>query len=295
MKTKSLIRKPQPSSRKRAGITADKSVVKDKFTFPTFTPVFSKTTSDRSILNTIFNIKILRKEDKNRFLLIKDVNRPVDHAPSQASAVQKLGILRPVVVANYKFNGKKGMYIIDGQNLYTALDKMGYDIPYLEIELQNDMDLIDAMSLVNTSAKPWTMPDYIRAWSFIHNDYKTLAKFIDLFNIEKMVVASILYGYNGVSTNISKIVRSGLFRVKNESRARSVLTYAQDVIKKAPKLDRGAVKAFTAAYLAYITQYFNRYDHDSFLKYLKEHSQMLLLANDQRTEVIDKFFNNLPK
>ena len=295
MKTKSLTRKTQLSSRKKAGITVDNSPVKDQFTFPTFTPVFSKTATDRSILNTIFNVKLLRKEDKNRFLLFKDVNRPVDHADSQAAAVQKLGILRPVIVANYKFLGKKGLYIIDGQNLYTALDKMGYDIPYIQIDVKSALDLVEAMSLVNTSAKPWTMTDYIRAWSFIHDDYKTLEQFINMFSLEKMAVASILLGYNGTSTNASRIVKSGLFRVKNESRAHSVLTYAEDVIRKAPKLDRNASRTFVAAYLAYITQYYNRYNHNVFLKYLKEHSQMLLLANDQRTEVIDKFFNNLPK
>jgi hypothetical protein len=295
MKTKSLTRKTQLSSRKKAGITADNSPVKDQFTFPTFTPVFSKSASDKTILNSIFNIKLLRKENKKGFMFIKGINRPVDHADAQAAAVNQLGILRPVVVTTYKINGVYGTYIIDGQNLYTALRKLGYDIPYREISIANDLELIQAMATVNTSAKPWTMTDYIRAWSFIHGDYNVLGRFIGNYSLEKMHIASVLYGYNGASSNIAKIVRSGLFRVKDETRSRVVLSHAEDVCRKAPKLDRNASRVFMAAYLAYVTQYFNRYNHTVFLKYLKDNSSLLEKANNQATEVVDKFFNKLPK
>jgi len=295
MKTKSLTRKPQLSSRKKAGITADNSPVKDEFTFPTFTPFFDKKVSDKTVLSEIFNIKILRKDDKNRFLFLKGVNRDPDHVSSQMAAVRKLGILRPVIVANYKFNGKQGLHIIDGQNLYLALTKLGYDVPYMEIKIKDDNDLIKAMALVNTSAKAWTLRDYIQAWAHTRKDYSTLLKFMGTYNLETMAIASILFGYNGLSTQIGKMIRDGMFKVQDEVFSRKILVFAEDVLDKAPKLDRHATRVFTNAYLNYVTQYFNRYRHNEFLNYLAKNWKMLTEANNKSTEVIDKFFQKLSK
>lgn len=261
--------------------------------FPTFTPVFSKTTPDGKVLDRIFNVKIQRKENKKRFKLLEGVNRPADHVNSQVSAVRQLGILRPVVVAKFEFNGKLDHYIIDGQNLYAALTKLGYDVPYIEINIESDEDLIQAMALVNTSAKAWTMNDYIRAWSYTRKDYTVLAHYIKSHTIEKSAVASILFGYHGVSHQITRMIKNGLFRVKDEARAAKILKLTEDVIKNAPKLDRSVNRVFVSGYLTYLTKYYNQYNHLEFLKYLKKNAQLLVQANDRKIELVDEFFQKL--
>jgi hypothetical protein len=295
MKTKSATRKTQVSSRKRSGIVSDNSVTKDELLFPSFTPVFSKTTSDSKVLDQIFKIKVLRRDSGKKFNFLTGINRPADHVGSQISAVRQLGILRPVVVAKYEFHGKKDYYIIDGQNLYSALVKLGLDVPYLEISVGSDEELVQAMALVNTSAKDWTMSDYIRAWGHTRRDYIVLAQYIKSHTMTKQAIASVLFGYAGVSTNITRIIKNGLFRVKDEAKAARILNHAEDVLKKAPKMDRNVNRTFTAAYLAYLTKCYSQYNHTKFLEYLKKHSSLLVAANDKRVELIDKFFQNVPK
>lgn len=295
MKNNSVKQKTRVSSRKKSGITADNSVVKDDLMFPSFTPVFSKNTTDSKVLDQIFKIKVLRRDSGKKFNFLTGVNRPADHVSSQISAVRQLGILRPVVVAKYEFNGKKDYYIIDGQNLYSALVKLGLDVPYLELTISSDEELVQAMALVNTSAKDWNLTDYIRAWGHIRKDYIVLSQYVKSHTLTKQSIASVLFGYAGVSSNITRIIKNGLFRVKDEARAAKILNYTEDVLKKAPKLDRNVSRTFTASYLAYVTKCYAQYNHNRFLEYLKKQSNLLIAANDKRVELVDKFFQNVPK
>lgn len=295
MKTKSVIRKTQVSSRKKSEIVTDKSVSKDELMFPSFTPVFSKSTSDQKVLDQIFKIKVLRRDSGKKFNFLTGINRPADHVNSQISAVRQLGILRPVVVAKYNFNGKKDYFIIDGQNLYSALVKLGLDVPYLEISVNSDEELVQAMAVVNTSAKAWTLGDYIRAWGHTRRDYVVLSQYVKSHTITKQAVASVLFGYSGVSSQITRIIKNGLFRVKDEAKGARILNYVEDSIKKAPGMDRTVQKHFTSAYLAYITKCYNQYNHSAFLDYLHKNRNLILQANDRKTELIDKFFQNVPR
>ena len=86
-----------------------------------------------------------------------------------------------------------------------------------------------------------------------------------------------------------------MFKVQDEAFSRKILAFAEDVLDKAPKLDRHATRVFTNAYLNYVTQYFNRYRHNEFLNYLAKNWKMLTEANNKSTEVIDKFFQKLSK
>ena len=295
MKTKSVTRKTQVSSRKKSENVSDNSVTKDDLMFPSFTPVFSKSTSDQKVLDQIFKIKVLRRDSGKKFSFLTGVNRPADHVNSQISAVRQLGILRPVVVAKYNFNGKKDYFIIDGQNLYSALVKLGLDVPYLEINVSSEEELVQAMALVNTSAKAWTMNDYIRAWGHTRRDYVVLSQYVKSHTITKQAVASVLFGYAGVSTNITRIIKNGLFRIKDEAKGAKMLNYVEDSIKKAPGMDRNVQKHFTSAYLAYITKCYSQYNHTAFLEYLKKNQHLIREANDRKAELIDKFFQNVPR
>ena len=60
-----------------------------------------------------------------------------------AKSINKMGVIRPIVVAKFTYLGKQGNYIIDGQHLYHALLRNNSDFPYVEITVNDDADLVE--------------------------------------------------------------------------------------------------------------------------------------------------------
>jgi hypothetical protein len=108
--------------------------------------------------------QILKKDSHKSFSYLAGINRPIN--PSQvtklAESVNKLGILRPVIVAEISFlTGKKTNYIIDGQHLFNALLRNNMDIPFISIKIDTKVQLVESIALLNASSKNWAMIDYI--------------------------------------------------------------------------------------------------------------------------------------
>ena len=196
----------------------------------------------------------------------------------------KLGILRPVVVAYLDFKGVKDYYIIDGQHLYHALIRLGYDIPYVVVDIKNDEELIETLALVNNSSKSWTMTDYVQAWGFTNNDYKTLVKHFNVYDLEMCTIAGILHGR---TENISKTVKTGKFKVNNEEKALKLMDYTTDMLKVLPRLDRTSNRRLVNSYIMFVYDNYSNYDHKKFIIYLKKNIARLEFLNSSDDDLMN--------
>lgn len=256
----------------------------------------SKTKGQRNTyskkMRDLFNVKILEKLAKIGFKFLEGINRAI--IPAQvtllATSVQKMGIIRPIVVAYLDFSGLKGWYIIDGQHLYFALLRLNMDIPYVEIEIKNEEELVEKTALLNSSSKSWQLKDYIQIWSFIRPDYKKLSHYFNQYDLEVQTIASILSGRNAGSGGVNSVIKRGTFKVKNEDRAVQILDFVTDVLNIVPRMDRMSNKFFVGAYVEYVTQNFSTYNHTRFCNYLKKNSEKLTFVNGDKDNIFN-FFN----
>ena len=139
--------------------------------------------------------QILKKDSKQSFSYLAGINRPIN--PSQvtklANSVNKMGIIRPVVVAELSFiDGKKKLYIVDGQHLFNALIRNNMDIPYVVIDVKDKKDLVEKIALLNASSKNWAMVDYVTAWASLVPDYVRLNHYFQVYDFEISFLAGVL-------------------------------------------------------------------------------------------------------
>jgi hypothetical protein len=224
--------------------------------------------------------------------MLDNVNRPVrqDHVNKLAGSVAKIGIIRPVVVTRYTFNKVDDFYILDGQNLYHALKKLGLDIPYVETKVDSDVDLVEQIALMNNSSKSWKMKDYVQAWSYIKPDYEKLSTYCSKSTLELVFVAAIFLGTKGWSGSVVKKLKYGQFQIHNEVRGKKVIFYMEKVLQRMPVLGRAAHKSFLSMYLRFVLENFSMYDHNKFIAYMKK-NEKLLLAADFKIEKLEEFFD----
>jgi len=239
----------------------------------------------------LIDIKTMPKNGKG-FDFLVSLNRNIK--PSQVTAlaksINKMGLIRPIVVADFTYLGKKGKYIIDGQHLYHALLRNNMDFPYVEIKVDGDRDLVEKIALLNSSSKSWTLADYILAWSYINPSYKILMQHFNTYDLEVLQIASILHSntitcVTGNGT-ISRVIKDGEFNVINESEAIKLFDCITDVLKIIPRLDRMSNKTFVAAYVDYYNST-KKYDHVKFCTILKKHAKELRFVTIDKDSLAD--------
>jgi hypothetical protein len=220
-------------------------------------------------------IKVLKTTGSKGFSLLAGVNRPVipQHVTKLAASIDAMGVIRPVVVARFDFlDGTFNTYIIDGQHLYHALMRMGWDIPYTEISIKDSVQLAERLALLNNSSKSWSMKDYILVWSGINKDYVKLNKYFNTYDIELSQVAEILMNNtcngNSGGSHISTLIKRGEFSIDDEKRGTMLLNNITDALKIVKRMDRMSNKMFISSYVNFVNAY-DGYDHKQFLANLK--------------------------
>lgn len=247
---------------------------------------------DASILKSLLPLKVLRKNFKTGFDVLNMVNRPI--GPGQvskiATAVTKIGLIRPVVVALLNLKNFKGYYIIDGQHLYHACIRLNLDIPYVVITIDSEKELVDVISMVNNSSKAWTLKDYVQAWSFIMPQYKKLAKYRQTYDLELVAIAGILHKSANIFSSMD-IIKNGTLTIKDEATAVKVMKYTNDVLAILNKGDRKNARKLINGYVQFVTSNIDTYEskHVKFLKNIQKQKDKLELVAVS-TDTIAEFF-----
>jgi hypothetical protein len=246
-----------------------------------------------SYKNTLLQIKWLGENAKTTFAYLAGVNRSI--YPSQvtklANSINKMGIIRPIVVTEISFiNGKKTKYIVDGQHLFNALIRNNMDIPYVTINIKDKQDLVETIAKLNASSKNWTLFDYMTAWSSLNENYVKLNHYFQVYDIELNILASILSDANSCASGglITKKIKDGLFTVVNEKENVKIIEYLTDVLKIIPRMNRYENRYACSEFYKFAKSN-NLYNHEKFISLLNKNKDKFILATQGEGKLSDLF------
>lgn len=226
------------------------------------------------------------------------INRPIipSHVTKLAASLDKMGVIRPVVIAEIEFiDGKKAWYIIDGQHLFNACLRNNVDIPYVFIDVKDKQDLVEKIALLNASSKSWTIQDYVTAWSSLKEDYVKLNKYFQIYDFEFTMLTAVLAGYNigarkaggGFSASTRK-VKSGEFEILNEDAAVRLLNCLTDALRIVRRQSREENGYFCTEYISF---YKNTpdYNHKTFISKLQSNKKLFDSAMNEEGKLVELF------
>lgn len=238
-------------------------------------------------------LKVKHATDYSKFAILP-MNRAIDskHVQKMISSIRKMGVLRCVITCTTDMiEGQKKTYVIDGQHLATALERESKPIPYIEIGVESEEDLIEKMAYLNNSSKSWDLMNYINAWKMIRPDYMKLFKWKNMYDIEITMLAMIGVNNAGIKHNTSTI-KTGNFVITNP-KAEEMCKAFNDIFLKIGMSDRAIKFQFLTAFM----QAYGNYDHKKVMANIDKHLKTVkLISNTEETAVyIRKTIFNLPK
>ena len=238
-------------------------------------------------------LKVKHTTDYSKFAILP-MNRGIDskHVQKMITSIRKIGVIRAVITTTTNIiEGDNKTYIIDGQHLATALEREGAAIPYFDIDITSEEDLIEKMAYLNNSSKSWDLMNYINAWKMIRPDYMKLFKWKNMYDIEISMLACIATNMPSIRYGTQPI-KNGTFTISN-SKAEEMCKAFNDIFLKIGMADRGVKFQFLNAFMvAYGT-----YNHTKVLANIDKHLKTVkLMANgDETGAYIRKQIFNLPK
>lgn len=235
--------------------------------------------------------QILKKDSKQSFSYLAGINRAINPAQvtKLAESVNKMGIIRPVVVAYIAFvDGIKKLYIIDGQHLFNALIRNNMDIPYVIIDVKDKTDLVEKIALLNASSKNWTMLDYITAWASLSQDYVKLNHYYQVYDIDLATLATILMGGSVDGSNTVRTIKNGQFKIVDEKFNVSILDYVTDLLKVIPRMARNDNRYASREYVKFLRNT-KTYNHKKFIDNLKKNKKEFILATQEDGKLVELF------
>lgn len=220
------------------------------------------------------------------------INRPIDPAQVTkiATSVDLIGIQRTLVIAEISFiTGKKEWYVIDGQHLYHALMRNGQDIPYVVVEVKDKADLVEKIALLNASSKSWCLQDYIVAWGSLKTDYVKLNEYLNRYDIEKGLTASILMNNGADGSNTVRTIKKGDFQIVNEEANVKILDYMTDLLKVIPRQNRVENRYVCREFLRFVKSCPD-YNHERFMNNMRKVKDDFKFATQQEGRLSDFFY-----
>jgi len=246
-------------------------------------------------------MKMIGKELKIKYakncseFSILPMNRDIDskHVQKLVASLRLQGCLKTIICTSTDLiDGKTKRYIIDGQHTSTALEREGMQIPYIEIDINSEEDLVEKMAYLNNSSKSWDLMDYIHAWKMIRPDYMKLFKWKNMYDIEITMLA-IIGVNNGAIKHSTGVIKTGQFKIINPE-AEGMCKAFNDIFLKIGKSDRGVKFQFLNAFLQ---AYNSTYDHTKIMDAIDKHMKTvkLMTIGNETASFIRKQIFKLPK
>lgn len=251
------------------------------------------TVATNSYKDALKNMKWLSLTGNIKLNYLAGINRPVNPAQVSklAKSLERMGSLRPIVITDVSFiTGKSEKYIIDGQHIFNAHMRLGWEVPYITIKVEDKKDLVEKIALLNASSKTWSMQDYVTAWASLNNDYVKLNHYFQVYDLEIGELAAILIGNIRGGGNISKIIKSGEFKITNEQKNVEILNYVTDMLKLVPRMNRFENRYSVKEYVKFLRST-SKYDHKTFLIKLQKNKDKFILATQEEGKLSELFEN----
>lgn len=240
------------------------------------------------------DIKIKHTNTYSKFAVLP-MNRAIDskHVQKMIISIRKMDVLRCVIACTTNIiEGEWKTYIIDGQHLATALEREGQLIPYIEIEIQSEEDLVEKMAFLNNSSKSWDLMNYINAWKMIRPDYMKLFKWKNMYDIEVSMLACIASNMPSIRFGTQPI-KNGTFQISNP-KAEDMCKAFNDIFLKIGMADRSVKFQFLNAFMQ---AYNGTYSHVKVMSAIDKHMKTikLMTSGDETGIYIRKQIFKLPK
>jgi hypothetical protein len=227
------------------------------------------------IMNSKVNIKYSKDYEKFLFL---DNNRILNpgHVQTMIESIRTMGVIRPVVcIETDAISGKKQRYITDGQHLFTALVAEELEIPYIVLNVEDEIELVVKMAKMNNSSKSWTLLNYVNAFKPYLPDYQKLFKMRNKYNIEPLMLAAICTRGTSAVVSGSRLIKSGHFKITNPE-AQEMAKAFNDFFLKIGRADRWVKHQFLQVFM----RAWGTYDHDKALANLDKHIKTVKAMSD---------------
>lgn len=238
------------------------------------------------------------KVARESIFFLEGVNREVNPytVAGLVESITRIGMtIRPVILADLQFEGlrKPGWYIIDGQNLFTALIKMKQDIPFEIMECPTMHDVIREMTAVNSTSRRWTLDNYITAWANVSDDYRLLIKAQHRFKLpsgKPLPMYMIGFAYSLESRTVwQQLIMEGKFVISDLDNGNKILTYLVDLVPMLPKGHLELEREFTMSFSTMYYKTIGTYDHDKFIKHMEGAVPLMKMENSVSQEVYTVF------
>ena len=226
-------------------------------------------------MNSKINIKYSKNYEKFLFL---DNNRILNpgHVQTMIESIRTMGVIRPVVcIETDVISGKKEKYITDGQHMFTALVAEGLEIPYIILDVEDEIEIVIKMAKMNNSSKSWTLINYVNAFKPYLPDYQKLYKMRNKYNIEPLMLAAICTRGTSAVVSGSKLIKSGHFKITN-SESDAMAKAFNDFFIKIGRADRWVKHNFLQVFI----RAWGTYDHDKSLTNLDKHIKTIKAMSD---------------
>jgi len=227
------------------------------------------------IMNSKVNIKYSKDYEKFLFL---DNNRILNpgHVQTMIESIRTMGVIRPVVcIETDVISGKKQRYITDGQHLFTGLVAEGLEIPYIILDVEDEIELVVKMAKMNNSSKSWTLLNYVNAFKPYLPDYQKLFKMRNTYNIEPLMLAAICTRGTSAVVSGSRLIKSGHFKITNPE-AQDMAKAFNEFFLKIGRADRWVKKQFLQVFI----RAWGTYDHKKSLANLDKHIKTIKAMSD---------------
>jgi hypothetical protein len=239
-------------------------------------------------------LKIKYAKDCSDFSILP-MNRDIDskHVQKLVASLRLQGCLKTIICTSTDLiDGKKKKYIIDGQHTSTALEREGMPIPYIEIDVESEEDLVEKMAYLNNSSKSWDLMDYIHAWKMIRPDYMKLFKWKNMYDIEITMLA-IIGVNNGAIKHSTGVIKTGNFKITN-TKAEDMCKVFNDIFLTIGMADRAIKFQFLNAFMQ---AYNDNYNHTQVMANIDKHIKTIKLmsSGDETGQYIRKQIFKLTK
>lgn len=197
-------------------------------------------------------------------------NRSVDlkHITSLLNSMLEFSILRTPVIVKTKLFGKPEYYIVDGQNMVSALIKADHkDAKCILIESDDMVHIIETIARLNNTVLQWKINNYVEAYCYMpgKEDYKLLKVHHLSTGFNYSVSSKILSG----STNC---IKNGSFKI-NCSDADTV---TKNLVEISSLFNTNNSK-FMLAYVTFVRGTKN-YDHKKFIQLAAKAKDSFILS-----------------
>lgn len=250
---------------------------------------------DQSYKLALNNLKWYSSKSKKKIHFLPGLmNRSVNtkHVDVINESVKKLSVVRPAIVVEVAFfTGKPELYVADGQHMFRALERLGFDIPYITIKIATQQELIETIAMLNNSSKSWILTNYIGAWSYLKDDYKELNSYIGKYSdVEASIIGAVFSGNTVASgAHVTKLIKTGNFVIKNKQRAIVLMEYLKDALNVVMKMSRYENRYFCSEYIKYVKEEGTDYNHKTFIEKLRRNKDCISLAINAKGRLVEKF------